>query len=276
MLEQLRITLIEKRPYIAFLIGVAYVFIAFFTSKIFFPSIISVATLFLVTLLLVPTVIRLMGDEEKRERNDGVRNFLKDHKDIFEVYVFLFIGIFAGALLLAWIAGISNFSYQLDFLKNSERLSSELVKNRIETGIQPSIGSFLGLLENNLLVIIICFFLSLFYGAGAMFLIVLNASIFSTFVAFVMRELPTATHRATLLGIFSVHMVPELLGFLLAAIAGGVISKAVMREKFLSQQFKNVMKDALVLFVISAIIIVIAAFLETYVTTSLFNLFLAK
>jgi len=274
MLEQLRINLVEKRPYAAFFIGIVYVFIAFFTSKIFFSKITSVATLFLVTLLLVPTIIKLLGIEERRERKDGAVNFFKDHKDIFEVYIFLFMGIFVGVLLLALITNLANFDYQLDFLKEQVRLSSDVVKEKIHTGIEPSLNSFLGLLENNLLVILICFVLSFFYGAGAMFLIVLNASIFATFVAFVMRELPTAINKAALLGIFSIHMIPELFGFLVAAIAGGVISKAVTQEKFLSSSFRNVMKDSFILFLMAAAIIVIAAFLETYITTTLFNMFL--
>jgi len=276
MLEQLRINLVEKRPYVAFFIGVVYVFVAFLTSKIFFPNIISIATLFLVTLLLVPSVIKLLGTEEKRERKDGIRNFFKDHRDIFEVYIFLFIGVLVGCILLAWATSISNFSYQMDFLQKNQGLSSELIRTKTTQGLEYSFNSFLSLIQNNLLVIIICFVLSLFYGAGAMFLIVLNASIFSTFIFFIMRELPTLTNKAAILGIFCVHMVPELLGFLLAAIAGGVVSKAVMQEKFLSQKFRNVMKDALILFVISAGIIVLAAFLETYVSTSLFNAFLVK
>lgn len=276
MLEQLRINLIEKRPYVAFAIGIIYVFIAFWTSKVFFPNIISIATLFLVTLLLVPTVIKLLSDEEKRERKDGIKNFFKDHRDIFEVYIFLFIGVLVGCILLAWATSISNFSYQLDFLQKNEGLSSGLIKEKTFHGLEYSFNSFLGLIENNLLVIIICFVLSLFYGAGSMFLIVLNASIFSTFIFFIMKELPTLTNKAAILGIFCVHMIPELLGFLLAAIAGGVISKAVMQEKFLSPKFRNVMKDALILFLISAGIIILAALLETYVSTYLFNTFIAR
>jgi uncharacterized membrane protein SpoIIM required for sporulation len=276
MLEQLRVGIIEKRPYVAFLIGIAYAFIAFLTSSIFFPRIVSVATLFFITLLLIPTVIKLLGAEEKRERRDGIRHFFRDHRDIFEVYIFLFIGIFVGALLIALLTSISNFDYQLNFLQNQQGLSSELVKARTETGVQPSFNTFLGLIENNLIVVLISFVLSFFYGAGAMFLIVLNASIFSTFVAFVMKELPTITNKAALLAIFSVHMVPELLGFLLAAIAGGVVSKAVMQERFMSEGFRNVIKDAFLLFAISAVIIVIAAFLETYVTTYLFNVFIVR
>ncbi len=276
MLEQLRLNLVERRPYVAFFIGIAYVFIAFLTSKIFFPQIISVATLFLVTLLLVPTVIKLMGDEEERESKDGTRNFFRDHRDIFEVYIFLFLGLLAGSLLLAWSTDISNFSYQMNYLQHNEGLSSELIQSKAATGLTFSLNSFLGVLQNNLLVILICFALSFFYGAGAMFLVVLNASIFSTFIFFVMRELPTMANKAAILAIFCIHMVPELAGFLLAAIAGGVISKAVMNEKIFSEQFRNVMKDALVLFLMAAVIIVIAAFLESYVTTSLFNLLIAK
>lgn len=274
MFEQLKINILERRPYLSFFIGIGYVFISFFSSQIFFPKIASIATLFLVTLLLIPTVIKLMNIEEKRESKDGITHFIRDHKDIFEIYIFLFIGVFAGALILALFFGTGTFEYQMGFLESREGLSSELIKTKTQEGVTYSLDSFLGLVENNLIVIILAFILSLFYGAGAMFLIVLNASIFSTFVAFVMKELPTMTNKLAILGIFSVHMVPELLGFLLVAIAGGVISKAVMKERFLSNNFRNVMRDAFMLFIIAAFVIVLAAFLETYVTTWLFNTFL--
>src|SRR3989338_1089058 len=266
MLEQINIRFFEKRPYAALVLGAVYVFAAFFTARIFFPSAISVSMLFLITLLLVPTVLKLMYVEEKRERKDGTKHFIRDHKDIFEVYIFLFIGIFAAFIFLGLFYGADNFDYQMKFLERQEGLNSELIKTKTAEGIAVSHSNFFALLQNNLTVIIISFVLSFFYGAGAMFLIVLNASVFSTFVMFIMQELPTLTNKTAIFLIFMVHTVPELFGFLLAAVAGGILSKALLRERFLSPQFRNVTKDSFLIFFIAVAVIIIAALLETYAT----------
>jgi len=277
MLEQINVKFFEKKPYAAFILGAVYVFAAFFTAKIFFPSAISISILFLVTLLLVPTVLKLISIEEKRERKDGSEHFLNDHRDIFEIYVFLFLGIFAAFVFIGLFYGIdSNFDYQFNFLERQEGLSSILINARTETGITISHSNFFALLQSNLTVIIICFVLSFFYGAGSMFLIVLNASVFSTFVTFFIRELPTITNKATIFLLFLIHAVPELFGFLLAAVAGGILSKAILKEKLFSHSFRNVVRDSFLIFIIAVAVIVVAALLETYVTTSLFNAFLVK
>jgi len=267
----LKIKTIERRPYYAFFLGLFYVFIAYFTSKLFFNEKISVSIMFLVTLLLVPTVLGLLNIEEKREKRDGFKRFFYDHKDIFEIYLFLFFGIFVGCFLLGLLAGITTFDYQLNLLKSQEGLSSELVQNKLVQGISSSFQGFLGLLEKNLAVVILCFVLSFFYGAGAMFLIVLNASVFSTFILFVINNLATTLNKTAIFAIFLVHLLPELFGFMLAAIAGGIVSKALMKEKFRSEPFRNIMTDASAIFLLSVAFIILAAFLETYVSTALFN-----
>ncbi len=271
VLEEIKPEYVERRPYYAFLFGFAYVIIAYLTSFVFFPTTISVAILFLITLLLVPTVIRLMAIEERRERSDALQYFIRDHRDIFEIYIFLFLGVFVGFLILGLVVSLGIFNYQMNFLEKQEGLSSELVKNRLSDGLKGDFKSFLGLLENNLFVAIVAFILSFFYGAGAMFLIVLNASIFSTFITFVINNVSNAVGKITIFGIFLVHMIPELAGFLFAAIAGGVVSKALLQERFGSERYMNVSKDSTFILLIAIILIILAAFLETYATTALVN-----
>ena len=130
----------------------------------------------------------------------------------------------------------------------------------------PSLSNVSGLISQNLIVIIIAFILSVFYGAGALFLIVLNASIFAGFIFYVIREIGNAF---SVLSLFLIHLVPELSGFLLAAIAGGVVSRAIMKERFGSDEFRNIMRDALVLLLIAVGLIIISAFLEVFVSASL-------
>ena len=68
-------------------------------------------------------------------------------------------------------------------------------------------------------------------------------------------------------------MVPEVSGFLIAAIAGGVVSKAVLTEKKGSKAFRNVFKDATMLMLIAIGLVVLSVFLEFFVTAKLFQAF---
>ncbi|MCX6706778.1 MAG: stage II sporulation protein M [Candidatus Woesearchaeota archaeon] len=277
VLESIKIKWIEHRPYIAFIFGILYTLIGYFAALIFFKDYVSIAMLFLSTLLVVPSLVKLLEIEEQRESVYGIRHFFSEHRDIVEAYVFLFIGVFVGYLILGFIISPANYSsvfqMQRDFLTKQEGLSGELINNFIDTPFKPSMSEVAGLVTNNLLVCIILFVLSFFYGAGAIFLIIFNASVFASFVTFVIEYMAQkASTAAAVIGVFSIHMLPEVTGFLLAAIAGGVVSKALMREKIRGKGFRNVMQDAIVLLLASCVMIVIAAFLEVFVTTYLFKM----
>jgi hypothetical protein len=254
---------IKKHIFFVFGLGIAYVIIGYIVSAYFFKDSVSVAMLFTTTLLLVPSIYTILGIEEGIESRDGVRHFFHDHKDIFEIYISLFIGIFFAFLFLGTVSQASVFSYQTDFLQKRGDISSDIITKFKQSDYAPSLIDLEALVSNNLLVVIICFILSVFYGAGALFLIVLNASIFASFV----NEISKAVgNMHSILSLFLIHLIPELSGFLIAAIAGGVVSRAIVNEKFGSDSFKNVMTDALILLLISAGLIIIGAALELYVT----------
>ena len=262
---------VEKRLIYVFVLGFVYVFVGHFAAVLFFGKNISVAMLFLATLLLVPSLHKLLKIEEKRESKEGLRNFFRNHKDIFEVYLILSLGIFFGYLSLGLFVGgqTAVFDYQMDFLQG-EGLSKGMITEFFNKDFEPSFTNFKGILSNNISVILVFFLLSVFYGAGAMFLIVLNASVFSTFILFIIKQIGQGlAHSSGVLATFLIHMIPEVSGFLLAAIAGGVVSRAFGSEKFMSNGFKNVLKDASVLLVISVSFILVAAFLETFVTAKI-------
>ena len=246
---------IGRRKIYSFILGILYVFIAYGTSKLFFPSQISLAMIFFVTLLLVPSTARLITIEEKIERRNGMSRFFRDHYAIIEIFFFLFMGISIGYLLIGQYAPVS-IEYQNSYLERQG-----LVGDFIKTDIQKSTQLF-GIAYNNISVSLIAFVLSIFLGVGALFLIVLNASVFASFILIVTKT----TGLKTVLGaILITHTSHEVLGFLLAAMAGGVISKALMKEKIGTTAFQNVIKDGTILLIISAIVIIIAAILEVYV-----------
>ncbi|MEK6822384.1 MAG: stage II sporulation protein M [Nanoarchaeota archaeon] len=245
-------------------LGVLYVGVSFLVAAYFFGRDVSVAMLFSITILLLPSAHALVASEEKIERRTGTRHFLRNHKDIFRTYLLLFVGILVAYIALGLVFGDGIFTYQLGFLGARGDITGDIAANA--RGHVPTPGSVLGVATQNAIVIIIGFVLSLFFGAGALFLITLNASVFAAFVVHVSRQV---ANPAGIIGLFLIHTIPEMAGFLVASIAGGVVSRAIMKERLGSDKFRNVMKDALVLLAIAVGIIIIAAVLEQYGTAPL-------
>ena len=65
VLEIIRIDWIERRPYLSFLFGFLYIIIGYAFAALFFPDSASFAMLFMATLLIVPSLIKLIEREEK-------------------------------------------------------------------------------------------------------------------------------------------------------------------------------------------------------------------
>ncbi len=269
---------IKHRPYLAFVFGFLFTFIAFLLSIIFFRSSMSVALIFLTTLLLIPTLVMLLKMEEQVERKYGFKHFFKNHKDIFEVYLFSFLGIFLAFVIIG--LGLYDqpemynnlFSFQTEFLQFQEGLTAEGIQVFVDgsSGIEPA--GFFTLFFHDLIVVLICFVLSFFYGASAIFLIILNGSVFASFIVFIIRTITeNLAQGVQAFFIFMIHLLPEVSGFLIAAIAGGVVSKAVLNEKKGTKAFKNVFKDATVLMLIAIGLVLLSTLLELFVTARLFQ-----
>jgi len=259
---------LEKKPAISLLLGFVFVFIGLITSLIFFRNDISIALLFLVTLLLVPSLMKLIDLEEKMESKFGIKHFFKNHKPILMIYLFLFLGIFAGYLVIGFGAGDN-----LDYISEEQMkvLDGGLTaEEMVDFSFDEKLSNAFGIFSSNLLVVLIFFILSVFYGAGGIFLVVWNASIFSTFIVMTINNLSRGVpHALGLLGAFSLHLIPEVFAFLVAAIAGGVLSRALIKERWKGKHLSNVIKDAVVLLLISLGVLMIAALLEAFVSTGL-------
>ena len=78
-------------------------FVGFFVATFFFKDNPSIPMLFLTTLLIVPSLIKLLTIEGSIERKDGLHHFFRNHIDVIEVYLFLFLGVFLGYFLLGMI-----------------------------------------------------------------------------------------------------------------------------------------------------------------------------
>ena len=132
-------------------------------------------------------------------------------------------------------------------------------------------GLYKSLLINNVSVLILCFIAAFVIGDGAIFLITWNASVWGTIFGNLAKTAALSTDKSPIIYFFIVlvivfpHMILEAFSYITSASAGGVISKGLLKEKFFSKNFRDIMKNATILFIFSIIILLIAVFVETWV-----------
>ncbi len=245
-----------------------YVFIAYLVSYYFFSGFLSLAILFTLTLMVVPSMNAVLALDEKTDIKSGIQHFFRNHKTVFKVYFFSFIGFFLGFLLLGSIFGYYDaFDYQMNLLKEQRGLSAELIEGFKNFQGSPDFDNFVGVFSTNLYVMLICFVLSLYFGAGAIFLITLNASVFAVFISYVIDYASKSlAHGFSILGVTLIYFIPEIGGFLLAAVAGGVLSRLIVTRDYKKNDAGKVMQNIFVKLCLGIFLIFIAALIEVYVS----------
>lgn len=280
---------IKKKPSYSLLFGIVSAIISFFTAFILFyrvPRFIGIATMFFIVIISVPSVMKLFENEELTEVRGKKRPFMMEHESIIDFFIYYFVGVFLILFIIALIQPSMVFSesglygQQIGRAVNYNDLppppepSQSLANTRLSI-LNPEMYA---IFQNNIFVMLVSFLLCFFYGSGALFLITLNASVFAAALASVIRiRLPSVSFLFKLtfipcnLSIMFLHMLPELSSYLIAAIAGGVLSKAFVRERFMSKRFLLVLKDAVILLIIAIIVLIFAAMIEVAVSKQLFT-----
>ncbi len=100
------------------------------------------------------------------------------------------------------------------------------------------------------------------------FILAWNASVIAAAIGiFTKSEL-----SALPLGLFRylVHGIPEIASYFIVALAGGMISVAVIKHEIGTDKFWDVLQDSLNLIIIAILVLFIAALLEVFLTPLLF------
>jgi len=113
--------------------------------------------------------------------------------------------------------------------------------------LQQNTGSQARDLEAGLEIMLICFFLSLFFGTGALLILFWDISVF------VANSGGDMTHLLAL--------IPGTFAYFLAGLSGAIMSVAVVRHKWRSRRFYSVMRDASILLAASLSIFIVPHFL---------------
>jgi len=251
----------EKHKIDYILFGFVITIIGILTSFIIFGVRSSNAQLLVITLLLVPAVMRLISKEENIIRKQGLKHIYSNHKDVFEIMIFIFIGVFIAFFftqLVVMAKGVEfrdAYSFQTGLLDNHEYLSYGF------DGESGSFGSTMLSLGVKLLIIVAATFaLSFLYGSGGIFVVVAMATIFSTMLVYLIKS----TIFLKFSVIYMVFILLMLIPIILTSIAGGIISKAFVHEKIRSRSFKEVIREGVFIFVVSLILTAVIAALWSF------------
>ena len=229
---------LEKRFSLALSIGIIYSLIGIFLAKLIFSASMGVAAVIFTAILLIPSLRKMFSHEQRVEEQEHRfiwKHFIKDNKQLIKTYLGIFIGVYATFFLYAIIASQAGASIAQLF---PEQAATQTLAGQAIGG-----STFLHIVANNFLVLLVCFLLSILSGSGAIFFIVWNASLWavvfaarSVAAAMTMQQ-PLLALSSKLIAITAPHVFFEGMSYILAGIAGAVISKDVLAKQESKQGF---------------------------------------
>jgi uncharacterized membrane protein SpoIIM required for sporulation len=274
----------EKGPWKMFFIGLIYGSLSLLLVHWFFSgdTNLSQASGMLVVLFCImfsfPFMYFIIKKEEKADEDvEGVFNVWQAHKDAIYAFMWLFFGFvvaFSFWNIILQDSNLLNFQIQTYCQINNpgdvnaciEQYSSGKLNM---TGASVNGLRFLSIVENNVYVMIFTLVFSLIFGAGAIFILVWNASVISAaigiFAKYKLTDIPLGIIR------YAIHGIPEIAAYFITALAGGIFGVGLIRHGIKDEKFLKVVENVIILIFIALVILIIAALLEVYVTPVIFK-----
>jgi uncharacterized membrane protein SpoIIM required for sporulation len=274
----------EEKPWVTFFLGLLYPSFAIFLGLYIFSESPSLSIVFLTTFFFIPLFYRTMLFEEKKDKMDEFateKSLLREHSKVIYFCIYLFLG-----LMLSFTFWYILFS-STTFLGTSSENVFELQLGTIqqingkatEANLHASLYLFSQIFQNNIKVMIFCILFSFIFGSGAIFILTWNASVIGvalgryiiTTAAGIGGGAGTAYLMASGCGItrYMIHGIPEIAGYFIAGLAGGIISAALIKHDFGTDKFEKIMLDASFLLIISVVILLFGALVESFITPAI-------
>jgi uncharacterized membrane protein SpoIIM required for sporulation len=144
-------------------------------------------------------------------------------------------------------------------------MQAQTIEQIYATGMFSGVAGLIEILANNIRLFALTFFLSFFITAGVVFILVWNASVLGVFLAKISQ---TIWHLPLLTIAYMPHGLFEIAGYVLAGIAGGLLSHHVehflFEKKIGKKRFMQVWLDVLILIAIGIMSILVAGLIEVY------------
>jgi uncharacterized membrane protein SpoIIM required for sporulation len=209
---------------------------------------------------------------------------MKEHSKAVFAFMWLFFGIvvaFSFWYLVLPSYSPQNFNAQIEVFCSinspnnyNHCLTEHGIAASVLTGNVASSKLVMNIFANNVYVLIFIIIFSLAFGAGAIFVLAWNASVIAAAVGIFFKN--------NFLGIFSglrfplslfrymIHGLPEIAAYFIGALAGGIISVAVIRRDLRGERMWKILQDALLLIILAVVILFVAALMEVFITPQLF------
>ena len=271
----------EQRPLFALPIAFLYATLAIFIALWIFPSTAAIVAVFLTTIAAMPLFLSIIGFEKTKEESS--KEYIKellfsmlDHggevkKDkLLLLFVYLFLGFAIASTF--WFAVLPAnlvqdlFHLQLNTIRE---INVAISGNAIATSF------FLPILFNNIKVLTFSILFSFIYGAGAIFILAWNASVIGVAMGGAIKS-SVSSAAATFIGLggavtaglfrFLLHGVPEVLAYFVGALAGSLLSVAIIRKEFETPKFSKTMLDFLGLVGLALGLLIVAAIIEVTIS----------
>ena len=229
-------------------------------------------------MLSMPFVYYTIKLEEKKiGETSGTIALLKEHKKAIYAFLWLFLGfVIALSFWYTVLSSTQSFRAQIEtYCLINRPANFEACVNQYDIKDVSTSVSFLSNTErlfliftNNIYVLIFTLIFSLIFGAGVIFVLAWNASVIAAaigiFTKSELNALPFALVR------YMIHGIPEIASYFIVALAGGMISIAVIKHETGTDKFWDVLQDSLNLIIIAIIVLFAAALVEVFVTPLLF------
>ncbi|MSS74081.1 stage II sporulation protein M [Candidatus Pacearchaeota archaeon] len=274
----------ERKPWEMFFVGVFYSSISILLVEWIFKNdaiLVQSAGVLVVAFTVmfsIPFMFYMFKLEEGKsaQEDKGVFQLLKDHRLAVWAFLWLFAGFVIGFSFWYIILPTTDAASQqietfcaINNPGNKECVNNILAKDSVTTVFATNKERMFLIFANNIYVLIFTLVFSLLFGAGVVFILAWNASVIAAAIAIFTRSdlnlLPVAILR------YFVHGIPEIGSYFVAALAGGIISFAVIKRDIGTERFWRVLQDALNLIILAAIFLFLSALVEVFVTPLFFK-----
>lgn len=277
----------ERRPWEMFFIGLLYATVSillvsfvFYNDSVLskYSGILMVTFTVICSLPFMYYIIKLEEGKDIEISDEG--KLIKEHSNAIKALIWLFLGFliaFSFWYMVLPDYTAKNFNAQIEVfcsinspnsVQNPSNFDNCLTRHGIITGNATSGSVFMDIFSNNVYVLIFTIIFSLALGAGAIFILAWNATVIAAAIGIFSKSnvanLPLGLAR------YMIHGIPEIAAYFIGALAGGIISVAVIRRDLYGDRMWKILQDSLLLVILAIIVLVIAGLIEVYVTPILF------
>ena len=273
----------ERHPWELFFIGIVYASVSIllvtwvFANDAVLSKYSGILIVTFTVMLSMPSLYSIIKrEEQKEERISDSYRLIKEHGHIIYSFLWLFVGLLVAFSFWYIVLGSTdNYKAQIETycaINNPSNYDSCTFEHGIErsktTGSVTNTEMFGGIFTNNLYVLLFTIIFSIIFGAGGIFILAWNASVIAVAMVIFSKSdiysLPLSLLR------YMIHGFPEIAAYFVGTLAGGIIGISVIKKEFKTNNFWNIIYDSLLLIVCAIVILLIAAFIEVFITPRFF------